>query len=131
MFFEQLKQSADLVLIDSPPVLAVSDALAIAQLADATIVIAQAKKTKRRELERTLEALDRVDATIVGAVLNRANRAGRGVYSHGYVPDAPKRGRRGINADRRPLTANGHLHPREETKPAIEGSVAPGQRHQS
>lgn len=87
-FFDALADSADLVLVDSPPVLAVSDALPIAQLADATIIVVQANKTKRKELEATLEALDRVDANVVGAVLNRA-KAGDGVYSQAYLSERP------------------------------------------
>ena len=45
---DQLKQSADIVLVDSPPLLPVSDGIVLANLVDATIVVAKAGSSSRR-----------------------------------------------------------------------------------
>jgi succinoglycan biosynthesis transport protein ExoP len=79
-----LAVTADLVLIDCPPVLPVSDALIVSAIADATIVVASAGSTTRRSIRRALELLHQVDAPLVGTVLNNAEP-----LSHtGYAPYA-------------------------------------------
>lgn len=66
----QLRSDHDVVILDSPPVLPVADALLLSRQADATLVVATAQQTTRRHLRRALEGLRQVDASLVGAVLN-------------------------------------------------------------
>lgn len=66
----QLRNDHDVVILDSPPVLPVADALLLSRQADATLVVATAQQTTRRHLRRALEGLRQVDASLVGAVLN-------------------------------------------------------------
>ena len=79
----------DLVLIDTPPVLPVTDALVVAGWVDATLLVVAAGKTTKRGLGRTVELLRQVDAPLLGAVLNGAGSAafhqyGSGGYGYGY-----------------------------------------------
>ncbi len=60
----------DIVLLDSPPVLPVTDAAIISAVADATIIVIAMGESTRREISRTVEILDQVHATLVGTVLN-------------------------------------------------------------
>jgi Mrp family chromosome partitioning ATPase len=61
----------DLVLIDSPPVLSVSDAIPLATAADAVVVVARAEFTTRDAAQRCRQALERVDSvTVLGVVAN-------------------------------------------------------------
>ncbi len=60
----------DVVLLDSPPVLPVTDASIISSLADATILVISMGTSTRREIGRTVEILDQVHAKLVGTVLN-------------------------------------------------------------
>jgi len=76
--------TADLVLIDCPPVLPVSDALVVSGIADATILVASAGSTTRRSIRRALELLNQVDAPLVGTVLNNAEP----LSNTGYAPYA-------------------------------------------
>ena len=65
-----LRLEADIVLIDSPPVLGVSDALVVAGLADVTLLVCAAGRTSAAEAAQALEALNQVEASVVGVVLN-------------------------------------------------------------
>lgn len=67
---ERLKQSAEVVIFDTPPVTAVTDAALMAAKADATIMVIQSHRASRRIVAQGLEALEKVNARIVGAVLN-------------------------------------------------------------
>ncbi len=78
-----LKGQADIVLVDSPPVLPVSDATVISSSVDGTVVVATCNVTQRRQLGRALELLRQVEAQVIGTVLNRAKVGG--VYGYdGY-----------------------------------------------
>lgn len=61
--------AATFVIIDAPPVTAVSDALAIAASADGTLLIVRAGHTRRPAAQRAKEGLERVGAKILGVVL--------------------------------------------------------------
>ena len=67
----------DIVLVDSAPVLPVTDATVLARHADGVIVVVDAGHTKRRALTRALEVLRQVDAPILGLIVNRGNEEAR------------------------------------------------------
>jgi capsular exopolysaccharide synthesis family protein len=69
-----LAQTYDLVIIDCPPVLPVTDALVLARMADTTLLATSANRTSRRALDRTVEMLDQVGAPLVGTVLTSLSR---------------------------------------------------------
>ncbi len=75
MVFESLRSEADILLIDSPPVLPVTDALVVSGLVDALLVVATSGVTTRRAIARATELLRQVEAPVVGTILN-------GVVSH-------------------------------------------------
>jgi polysaccharide biosynthesis transport protein len=83
--FSALRRIFDLVLIDSPPVLPVTDAVVLAKDADATLLVVAAGQTSRGDLQRAAEKLAQVNARVVGLVLNETTRQGGGYgYGHGY-----------------------------------------------
>lgn len=67
---EELKERYDYVVIDTPPVLAVSDAQVLATNADGVIFVVRATSTKKEEILQAKANLDKVKAPIVGSVLN-------------------------------------------------------------
>jgi polysaccharide biosynthesis transport protein len=84
-----LSKQFDLVLVDTPPVLPVTDALVVAGWVDATLLVVSAGKTTRKGLGRTVELLRQVDAPLLGTVLNGAgshafHQYGYGGYGYGY-----------------------------------------------
>jgi polysaccharide biosynthesis transport protein len=84
--FSALRQMFDLVLIDSPPVLPVTDAVLLAKDADATLLVVAAGRTRRGDLQRAAERLTQVNSAVVGVVLNETSRqtVGYGEYRHAY-----------------------------------------------
>jgi polysaccharide biosynthesis transport protein len=84
--FAELAEQFDIVLIDSPPVLPVSDALILSGYADAVLLVVAAGQTRRAGLRRTAEKLARASAPVVGAVLNKATAQDEYGYYGGYQP---------------------------------------------
>ena len=79
-FLQRLKEKADIIIFDSPPVLAVTDATVLSSRADGVILVAQAKRTRRDATKQVINRLDHVGANVLGCVLNQVS--GKGDYSH-------------------------------------------------
>jgi capsular exopolysaccharide synthesis family protein len=77
-----LATNAEMVLLDCPPVLPVTDSLLISRLCDSMLVIGVAAVTKKGDLRRTFELLAQVQAPVRGTILNRMPP--RGTYAGGY-----------------------------------------------
>ncbi len=75
------REATTFVIIDAPPVTAVSDALAIAAIADGTLLIVRAGHTRRPAAQRAKEGLERVGATLLGVVLTDT-KPERGEYKY-------------------------------------------------
>ncbi|HEY8257419.1 MAG TPA: polysaccharide biosynthesis tyrosine autokinase [Gemmatimonadales bacterium] len=69
-FLDQATREFGMVVIDSPPVLAASDAAVLASLADATVMVVRAGRSHEEEVQATMEQLLSVGGKVVGAVLN-------------------------------------------------------------
>ena len=65
-----LRDVSDFIIVDTAPVLLVSDALALVPLTDGVLFVADADKTPRSAVMQTRDHLEQVGATIFGAVLN-------------------------------------------------------------
>ena len=79
---DDLGKRFDIVLIDSPPVLPVADALILSGYADAVLLVVAAGTTRRAELRRAAEKLAQASAPVVGTVLNKATA--QDGYGYGY-----------------------------------------------
>jgi capsular exopolysaccharide synthesis family protein len=66
----RLKASYDFVLVDTPPITAVADALLVSRLVDSVVFVVRAGVTKRAEARQALEKLVSVKARVIGTVLN-------------------------------------------------------------
>jgi Mrp family chromosome partitioning ATPase len=82
----ELAERFDIVLLDSPPVLPVADALILSGYADAVLLVVASGQTRRAELRRTTEKLAQASAPLVGMVLNKASAQGDYGYYGGYQP---------------------------------------------
>jgi succinoglycan biosynthesis transport protein ExoP len=97
--FRELAERFDLVLIDSPPVLPVADAMILTTYADGVLLVVASAQTRRAELQRTTEKLAQANAPVVGMVLNKVSTyssygryGGYGRYGsyggYGYAADS-------------------------------------------
>jgi capsular exopolysaccharide synthesis family protein len=82
----------DRVVIDSPPVLAVSDALAIARYADRCCLVVSCKGSDRRELKRTAELIRGSGGNLVGFIWNECGNSANGTPQAGPVVPALRPG---------------------------------------
>ncbi len=69
-FLQEMRDNFDVIIFDSPPVLAATDAALLSTKCDATIVVARTGHTKEGELDYTMEAFSDVGATVLGVILN-------------------------------------------------------------
>jgi capsular exopolysaccharide synthesis family protein len=70
---QDVKQRFDLILIDSPPILGVSDASVLASEVDLTIIVVQHRKLPRNMLLRVKQSVENVGGNIIGVVLNNVD----------------------------------------------------------
>lgn len=70
---QDVKHRFDLVLIDSPPILGVSDASVLASEVDLTMIVVQHRKLPRKMLVRVKQAVENVGGTVLGVVLNNVD----------------------------------------------------------
>ncbi|GAA5185183.1 polysaccharide biosynthesis tyrosine autokinase [Acinetobacter kookii] len=80
---EQISPRYDHVIIDTPPVLAVTDGIIISQYAGVNLVIARYAKSQMKELELTVNRFEQVNVKVNGFILNDIQR-GSGAYGYGY-----------------------------------------------
>ncbi|MBL0060012.1 MAG: polysaccharide biosynthesis tyrosine autokinase [bacterium] len=70
VFLEEARSRYDVVLLDSPPVVAVTDAAILTTRADATIMVVSSGMTGRAELKRALGLIQSVGSNVMGVILN-------------------------------------------------------------
>jgi Mrp family chromosome partitioning ATPase len=83
-------EQADMVLLDSPPTVALSDTAVLSTQTDGVLLVLDARTTRRDVARQAVQTLKRVNAHIVGAVLNRVPTRGTGYYYYYqqyYSPD--------------------------------------------
>ena len=85
IILERLAGAADLVVIDSPPLQAVTDAAILASMTDGTLFVIDAGRTRRGAVRSGREALAKANARALGVALNRlSERSSGGYYYYDY-----------------------------------------------
>ncbi|NOX37003.1 MAG: polysaccharide biosynthesis tyrosine autokinase [Calditrichaeota bacterium] len=69
-FIQTARENFDMILFDSPPVIAVTDAAVLSAFVDGLVLVIKAHQTQRDAIRRTKHLLDNVNATILGCLLN-------------------------------------------------------------
>ena len=84
----ELKETADYILIDAPPVLPVTDAAILSTYASGSLLISSIGQTKQQDLEQAIESLDNVGGKVLGVIVNKVPMRGSGssrYISYRYV----------------------------------------------
>ena len=93
--FDQLSDMFDMVIIDAPPLLPVSDAAIMARDVDGAILVVRHGKTTKEQVRQARSRLTQVGANLFGVAVNMTPKRGRGPYGYSYEytyePVAPKR----------------------------------------
>jgi len=85
LLIDQLESNWDLVLFDSPPIVAVTDASTISGEIDAIALVVKAGQTEKPAVDRALDTIKNVRAPLIGAILNSASQESLGgKYSYYY-----------------------------------------------
>jgi non-specific protein-tyrosine kinase len=87
MVLGRLKERAEIVIIDGPPVLSIADAAQFAKATDATLLVVASRSTKPGALLTARDALMRAKARILGAVLYGSSPDDQSVNAPDYLPD--------------------------------------------
>jgi len=87
-----LRAKFDYVIIDSAPLLAVTDGAILSAKSDGALIVVRAGQTKRDQLARAIEILNDVGATLLGSVLTMMPTRGVGAYSYSYYSSATSYG---------------------------------------
>jgi len=93
----EIASKVDYTIIDTAPLLPVTDGAEIAAIAEATLIVTRAGKTTREQAERSVAALEKVGKRPVGVILNMLTRGrgssedGYGYYYAGYRPEESDR----------------------------------------
>jgi len=91
---EDLDRRCDLLLIDSPPILPVTDGLVISGLVDGVLLVANSGSSTKRGVKRATELLRQVDAPLIGSILNGVGSKAEYGYTYGgdnrYYLDTPE-----------------------------------------
>ena len=83
----ELRAQFDYVIVDSTPLLAVTDATILAAGADGVLIMARFGQTKREQLAHAVGSLKSVGAPLLGAVLTMTPERRHGAYSYSYYGD--------------------------------------------
>jgi capsular exopolysaccharide synthesis family protein len=89
---DRLRGEFDFIIMDTPPILPVTDAVVASSLADGVILVAQAGKTRGADVRRAQEVLETARANLLGVVLNRAHVRIKHYYARMYNTSATESG---------------------------------------
>ena len=79
-----LRKRYDIIILDCPPVLGLSDALILTQFSDANILTFSIKKTKKENIDRAIKTFETVNAKVTGVIVNKATMSKNGYYGYYY-----------------------------------------------
>jgi len=81
---KEVGQHFDMVLFDTPPILAVADGTVLAQEVDWVILVLDSVEENKSYIQHAKDLLDKVDAKFLGAVLNKVEMKGSNYYYYNY-----------------------------------------------
>jgi non-specific protein-tyrosine kinase len=81
---DKLLTAVDVVVVDAPPLLPVTDAAVLARVCDGAILVIRHGRIRQDQVTRALDSLAAVDARVLGTVLNDAPAKGADAYTYGY-----------------------------------------------
>ncbi|RTZ99476.1 MAG: hypothetical protein DSY90_01185 [Deltaproteobacteria bacterium] len=81
---DSMRKKFDFIVLDSPPILSVTDALLLSKIADGTILVIKSGKSTHEIVRQGMKSLTGVDARVLGTVLNAVDIKKSTYYNYGY-----------------------------------------------
>jgi len=81
---ESLSQQYDLVIVDTPPILAVTDAALVSTHAGSTLLVTRFGVNQAKEILLTMQRFEQNGVQVKGAIFNAVEKRATGYYSYGY-----------------------------------------------
>ncbi|MET4147153.1 polysaccharide biosynthesis tyrosine autokinase [Arthrobacter sp. UYCo732] len=85
----RLEASFDVIIVDAPPLLPVTDAAVLSQHAGGVVVVVGAHKTRVQDVQKAMDTLNLVEANVLGVVFNRMQVKSRDAYAYSYYTVDP------------------------------------------
>lgn len=92
-FIAEMKEQFDFIILDTPPVIAVTDAQILSTMADGVLLVVSSGQAEREAVERSKSLLVNVGANILGVVLNKVEINSRRGYGYYYYYGNEKEGK--------------------------------------
>jgi len=83
-FIEELKKTYDFIILDTPPIVLVTDAQILAQYVDGCLLVISSGEAERDSVIKAKSLLEKVNAKILGTVLNKVDSKKKGYYHYQY-----------------------------------------------
>jgi len=84
LFIGHFKKKFDFIILDTPPIISVSDALVMSKIVDASIIVVRFGKTTYQMMNHGMKQLEGIDAKVIGTVINDVDERKSGYYYYGY-----------------------------------------------
>jgi Mrp family chromosome partitioning ATPase len=81
---QRIREQAEVIIFDSPPILAVADASILGSQCDGALLVVDAGRTRSDVAKRGKETLDKIGVNLLGVVLNKLSRRRGGGYYYYY-----------------------------------------------
>jgi len=102
---QRIRDQAEVIIFDSPPILAVADASILGTQCDGTLLVVNAGKTRSDVAKRSKETLDKIGVNLLGVVLNKLSRRRGGRYYDYYYSKEGEKKRHKRKSSRSPLAS--------------------------
>ena len=94
---KKLREHYDVILLDCPPVLGLSDTMIMTKYSDANLIVVSSRKTKVESLDKAKKVFEQAKANITGVIINRASVKDNSYYSYysnEYYGDSSKKSKK-------------------------------------
>ena len=121
----ELKNAAEIVIFDSPPVLVFADAIVLSRRTDGVIVVIQAGKTKRSAITQTFFDLQNANTNLLGSIFNQSPQRDTFSVNKAYMQERPQLPS-SRTLERKVSTGGGRFHDLRDSATPLSGSLAVG-----
>ncbi len=125
VLLENLRRDADLVLVDTPPVLVVSDAIPLLKEASGVVLVAKLRQTPRKALVQLAAVINNAGGHLLGAVATGASLGSGYGYGYGYGPQERDAGSTSHSSKPQPVKPNSNGEASTHANVAVSSGSRP------